>query len=327
MSRASDDPYDRDDSRYDDRRATATRHPDGYGSTGRVERHPSFLRTLLSLVLGLVAVLLMPLGLVTAWTAYAVTQTDAFVDTAAPLVQRAEVQRSIASDASAAVVQQLDLSSERLRQQVQAPVRQAVQTVVASDEFAQVWRSSLRQAHAQLVDELRRPATGSAADGLTVDLQVRVPALRERLASFGVDLPSDIAPTVQVPVLSASQADALRGPFQLLDAYGLWVPVVALGLAVLAVAVANRRRLTAGLLALGFAVGAALLAAALALARPLLVGAVADLVSAESTVRAFVDAAYGAAQDGIHLEIGVLLALCLLTWLVVAVTRPRRRRA
>lgn len=259
------------------------------------------VRTPISLVLGLLSAVLLPAALVLAWVSVVGTRTDTFVQTVDPVVKTATVQQALAATVTNAALGRLALP-ERVRTVATGPVREGVTAVLESDQFARVWSAAVTSAHDQFVETMAQP-TGSTPDGLVLRVKVPLDGLQNRLTDLGITVPPSFAPTVSVPVLSSAQLERVRPAYTFADRFGIWAPFVAVGLGVLAVAVAVRRLRATGWLLLGWGIGLALLAATLSLARPLAVDALVKSVDISAaptaSVRAVADAAYDTVATGI----------------------------
>lgn len=291
--------------------------------------HRFSARTPLSLLLGVLSAVLLPVALMLAWVSAVGTRTDTFVDTVSPVVKTASVQQALGATVTNAALGRLALP-ERVRAVAVVPVREGVTTVLASDQFARVWSAAVTTAHQQFASTMAQPA-GSTPKGLVLRVAVPLDPLKTRLAGLGISVPQSFAPTVGVPVLSSAQLERIRPAYSFADRFGLWAPLVAIGLGVLAVAVALLRLRATAWLLFGLGIGLALLAATLSLARPLAVDAVVKAVDSSSapteSVRAVADAAYDAVAAGIGqwvLVAGIGVAVALVA---VLVTRGVSRRS
>ncbi|MDN5764883.1 MAG: hypothetical protein L0H96_11895 [Humibacillus sp.] len=258
-------------------------------------------RTPISFVLGLLSAFLLPAALMLAWVSVVGTRTDTFVQTVDPVVKTASVQQALAATVTNAALGRLALP-ERVRAVATGPVREGVTRVLASDEFARAWSAAVTSAHEQFVETMAQSA-GSTPDPLVLRVTVPLDGLQSRLTGFGITVPESFAPTVSVPVLSSVQLERVRPAYTFADRFGSLAPFVAVGLGVLAVAVAVLRLRAAGWLLLGWGIGLALLAATLSLARPLAVDALVKSVGISAaptaSVRAVADAAYDTFATGV----------------------------
>ena len=145
----------------------------------RSRRH--WPRTILATLLILLGLLLTPVAAVGAWAQVALTDTDAFVATLAPLAEDPRVQDYVTDQAMVAIEERVDIDGlvdevvdglsdlvrrrvaiaalEALREPavagVRSSIRQAAERVIRSEEFAVVWERTLRLSHGQLIAGLQ----------------------------------------------------------------------------------------------------------------------------------------------------------------------------
>ncbi|KJY40390.1 membrane protein, partial [Streptomyces sp. NRRL S-444] len=126
------------------------------------------LRAFLSALLIVIGCVLAPLGIVAAWTADIVGDTDRYVATVAPLASNPDVQAAAANRVTGAVMEHLDLPAllegvapddrpllqkglgklgDGLESAVRSFVHDKAQDVVASDAFATIWTGANRTIH------------------------------------------------------------------------------------------------------------------------------------------------------------------------------------
>src|SRR5688500_4108747 len=96
-------------------------------------------------LLALLACLLLPLAVLSTWTATVVGDTDSYVDTVAPLAEDRDVQEAAAERMVDLVDRQISLGPAR------PTVKQATLTVVEGPAFPPVWRAANRAAHRDLL--------------------------------------------------------------------------------------------------------------------------------------------------------------------------------
>lgn len=145
-----------------------------------------------------------------------------------------------------------------------ARIENEVNAFVAGPRFLEVWEEAVSEAHASLVSALRGENAGAVvADGnvLSLDLGRVVALVKERLAAADFAYAADI-PEVEAEyvLVESEQVPRLQRDAELLEWAGTWLPWIALGLLVLAFAIAPRR--WAAALVVG-ALGAALAGGAL----------------------------------------------------------------
>ena len=275
---------------------------------------------LLGVLLGLLSVVLLPVALVALWVSLMLTRTEVFVDEVRPLISSPAVQGALTEGVVEGVLSQLPLTPAA-KQLAEPLIRELAASVVASPEMEPVWATSMNSLHEQFVAVMGgRKAPGIDAQGrVVITVRVPLPALAKTLAPFGVVVDPALAPVVTLPVVPVEDLGRYRLAYSVLETGGLWMPVAVVGLGVLAMALAGRRRGTALFVVVGWAVGAFGLGAALVAARQPAVDQVAD-----PTVRALANAVYGMAQRGLFIEIAVVLAVVVALVLVLLAARGRR---
>jgi len=209
----------------------------------------SMSRPFLGGLLATLACLLLPLAVLSTWTATVVGDTDAYVDTVAPLAEDAEVQQAAAD-------RLVDLVNEQVPLGIAEPtVRQAALVVAEGPAFPPVWRSANRVAHRDLVRILE---DDSAHGDVTIRLGGLVTSMAESLGQG--QLASTVAgidPTFTV--VSSERLDQARTGYQVLETLGAWLPLVWVALVALALLVARQRRRTGAWLGFGSAITLGLL--------------------------------------------------------------------
>lgn len=230
-------------------------------------------RSALSAALIVVGLVLGTLSVVTGYAKNQLTDTELFVGTLAPLAADPAVI-SVVSDAVAETIHEhvdvttvtapvfdglagMDLPPRALTalQLLQGPVEQglrsfiddAVDEFVASDAFAQVWASTVRVAHSQLVATMSQTPDSALTieDGGVLRLQLGpvVAEVRERLIAGGVGFAEAIPPVDRSIVLVQDESlDTVRSLYALVVLVGTWLPWAALALLVVGVVCARERR-------------------------------------------------------------------------------------
>jgi hypothetical protein len=254
-------------------------------------------RSVVATLLIVIGCILVPLSVVAVWTKNLVTDTDRYVTTVAPLASDPAIQNAVADRITAEIFTHLDVAgitnqaidalAERglpplvanqlhalsgpLAGGVQNFVRDEVGKVVASDAFADAWLTANRAAHSALVAAL----TGNTREGVTIEndtvsinLGPIIQEVKQRLIDRGFELAGRI-PDVN-PSFVLVQSDYIaqaRGAFNLLNAIGNWLPVVALAFLALGIYIAKGHRRALVGVGLGIAAGMVVLALGLALFR------------------------------------------------------------
>ncbi|WP_418960608.1 hypothetical protein [Streptomyces tritici] len=267
----------------------------------RLRRHTAVrhrrLRRAGSVVLLLLALLLAPLAVVAAWVQDTVSDTDRYVATVAPLASEPPVQEVVINRLTDRVVANVDVAAvtDALTKALQdagappravdaaealeGPLRNAVTTVVdrtvtrviTGDAFQQVWEGANRRSHAAVMNMLTGERDGALrADGGTVRLDVGevVDQVQERLVDAGFEKAAAIPDTDRtITLFETEQLGKAQDAMRLLDIVGVWLPVLAVVLAGLAVWTAPAHRVMLMVTATGFAVMMVLLLVALAVMR------------------------------------------------------------
>jgi hypothetical protein len=254
--------------------------------------------SVLSGVLLILACVLAPLSVTSVWASRVISDTDQYVKTVSPLIEDPAVQSALADDVTAAVLDNLDVDKvtsetlDALAKQDGVPpavasavpglqvalvngidsfVRDQVERILASDQFAQVWDQVNRTAHEQIVVLLSGEQGGAVtAQGNTVTLNLGpvVDEVKKSLVDQGFSLAEKI-PSVDrsfVLVQSDSVTHA-QWAYSFLETLGTWLPFIAVGLLVAGVLLASDQRRALMRAGLGIAVAMILLGAALAVAR------------------------------------------------------------
>ncbi|MBO9523282.1 MAG: hypothetical protein J7518_17260 [Nocardioidaceae bacterium] len=223
----------------------------------------------LAAVAGVLAALLLPLGIASAWVDAVVGDTDRYVDTVGPVADDPVVQRAViaALDREALKVVDLGVRSPALvrfltehgfgalarsggavtgalREEVADAVHQAVRTVVTGPHFTPAWKAANRSAHTELIrvlDDEDGQVVGS--DGrVSIELGTVLGTVLAGLQAEGL-VPPGALPEVKTSftLLKSDDLDQARRAYRVLDALGFWVPVAWLVCFVLVVLLSRRR--------------------------------------------------------------------------------------
>jgi hypothetical protein len=298
-------------------------------------------RSVVATLLIVIGCILAPISVVAIWTKNLVTDTDRYVATVQPLASDPAIQSAIADKITAEIFMHLDVAgvtnqavdalaerglpplvanqlhalSEPLASGVEGFVRTEVGKVVASDTFRDAWLTANRAAHQALVAAL----TGQTREGITIEndtvsinLGPLIQEVKQRLIDRGFELASRI-PNVN-PSFVLVQSDYIaraRGAFNLLNAIGTWLPVVALILLAAGIYVAKGHRRALMGVGLGLAGGMVVLALALALFRTIYLNELPLGVLTRDAAAAFYDTLVRFLRLGLRtvLVFGLVIAL------------------
>ena len=275
--------------------------------TERAGRPPrsrgSFWRAASSAFLIVLACVLAPLSVTSVWASNQLSDTDAYVETVAPLAEDPAVQAAIADKVTTTVLESLDVETltrqtlDVLSEQPNMPPRVAdalpalavpltngiesfargqVENLVASPQFAELWDQVNRVAHEQVVRLLEGNEGGAVStqgDTITLNLEPIITRVKERLVASGFTLAANIPAVDQsfVLVKSGSLTKA-QNFYQLLNTLGVWLPIIAVALLVGGVFAATHRRAALLRGALGVTAAMLVLGVGLAVARSWYVG-------------------------------------------------------
>ena len=247
-------------------------------------------RGVIAWILIVLASLLIPIAVVSVWAIRTVTDTNQYVATMAPLARNEVIVNHLADRATAAlfsthVVQNKVTAAlpakakplvSPLVNQVHDYVHGVALQVFESPKFGQLWDTLNRHSHAAVVDILtgkQSKLTQRFEQGGAIVLKV-TPALeqiQEKLNSRGVTLFNPVKSISQqgaaITIVSKDQVAKFSGFFNLVVKLRWVIPIVALLLAAIGIAVAVKRRKTLLRMAIGVGLVTLVLLAGLSLGR------------------------------------------------------------
>jgi hypothetical protein len=262
--------------------------------TGKTRRR-HLPRRISAWVLVVLAAILIPVSVLSVWAINTVTNTDKYVETMAPLARNPVIVNGLATRATDAlfsthVVQdKVTNALPKSAKPLVAPIVNEVHSYVynlalkvfSSPKFGKLWDGLNRHSHDAVVNILtgkQTPLQKKVAKGgqVALNLSPTLNTLISNLDAHGVTLfnPLKTISTqgVTFTVVSKQQVSKFSGLFNLV-VKGKWIiPVIALVLAILAVALAMERRKTLVRLAVGVALMTLLLLGALSTGRGIFIG-------------------------------------------------------
>ncbi|MFB7042285.1 MULTISPECIES: hypothetical protein [unclassified Streptomyces] len=313
--------------------------------TRRPPKHRA--KSFLAVVLIVLGCVLAPLGIVAAWAADVVGDTDRYVETVAPLASDPAVQDAVADRATDALMTRIDLSTllsdaapeerprlekalgglgDSLEGAVRGFVHEKAREVTGSDAFATVWTEANRKVHAS-VDKALTGSGGGAVrledDTVTLDLAPVVEQVKQRLVDEGMGFAARI-PEIHTDftLVRSDDIGKVKNGVRLLQIAGDRLPVLAVLLVAGGVLLARRRRraLVAGALAVAVTTG--LLGIGLRVFRAFYLDALPAGVSPEAA-----GAVYDALTRLLHTMVRTAVALGAVVALAAWLTgRGRRAR-
>jgi hypothetical protein len=246
-------------------------------------------------VLVVLAAILIPVSVMSVWAINTVTNTDKYVETMAPLARNPVIVNGLATRATDAlfsthiVQNKVTNALPKSAKPLVAPIVNEVHSYVynlalkvfSSPKFGKLWDALNRHSHDAVVNILtgkQTPLQKKVAKGgqIALNLSPTLNTLISDLDAHGVTLFNPVKTIstqgVTFTVVSKQQVSKFSGLFNLV-VKGKWIiPVIALVLAILAVALAMERRKTLVRLAVGVALMTLVLLGALSAGRGIFIG-------------------------------------------------------
>jgi len=244
-------------------------------------------RPLVAGFLVLVVALLAPLSVLSTWANGQIQDTDRYLETVGPLASDPDVQKAIAArveevifsylnvedatdDLVAALTAQglperaastLKLAVGPLSSAVRNFVSEQILKFVESDAFEQAWIDANREAHKQLVAALTGDDNGAVVvdkGTVTIQLATIIGTIKTQLVDAGFNIANLIPEvTATFTVLQSEDLGLVQRVVGFVDGLSTWLPAIGLGLLAIAVAIARDRRRV--VLAAGVAVAGSML--------------------------------------------------------------------
>ena len=185
----------------------------------------------------------MPLSLVAVWASIMLTRTTVFVNELSPVVRQPQVQEALADGVVTGV---LGAAHPAARGRAgargsAAPGGRAPSSPTLASPPPGPARSAAPTGSSSAVLE-GRADTGLDSQGrVTMIIPLELPELEQVLTQVGVTDPAALRPTIEIPLVAASDLATAKRVYAVADAWGVWAPVLVVALALLAVALAQRR--------------------------------------------------------------------------------------
>ena len=246
-------------------------------------------------VLVVLASLLIPISVIAVWAINTVTNTDKYVETMAPLATNPVIQQGLATRATNELFSHVNVENKvtkvlpKSAKPIVAPVVAQVHTYVEgfalkvfeSPKFAKLWDSLNRQSHSAVINTLTGKQTplqqklakgGQIALNLSPALDNVISKLDARGITFFDPLRTVTNQSVTFTVVSKEQVSKFSGLFNLILKFKWIIPVIALVLAILSVALAMEHRKALVRLGVGVALMSLLVLGALSAGRGIFIG-------------------------------------------------------
>ncbi len=277
-------------------------------------RSGSRWRSFWSAVLIVTACILAPLSVVAVWARGEVTDTDRYIATVGPLASDPAVQAAVSQRVSDELLAQVDIPAltqefvsvvsdnrkltprqEAALTALEGPVNSGIESfirdkvtqVIQSPQFASVWTQANTKLHSELNAVLSGDNSGAVSiqgDKLVLNVGEVVEQVKAELVAdgFSVAAKSPAIDTEIVLAESNSIAEA-QAAYSALNTIGLWLPIIAVILALIGILVANTSR--KAVLGLGIGLTVAMLFTAIAVGG-LRAGLIEELPEASSAAAA-----------------------------------------
>jgi hypothetical protein len=248
-------------------------------------RQPRWRRFLVGFLVVL-SVVLIPLAGLSVWVRNLVLDTGNYVDTVAPLARNTAITDTVADRLTTRLFREVDVEAEAkevlperaaflagpISSGVETFVREAATRVLASDQFAEVWKQANRRAHDLVVKALTGEGKNvTIKDGdVVLNLSPIIDEVIKRLDERGVTVFDNLAKdqkNLQVKLFDAEQLERARTAVHLLDRARIVLVVLVFVCLGAALALSGNRRRTLIRWGLGVVAAMAIVAALLALGR------------------------------------------------------------
>ncbi|HEX5586542.1 MAG TPA: hypothetical protein VFZ17_04495 [Acidimicrobiia bacterium] len=260
---------------------------DDGATTGGPHRLPRWRRILVGFLVVL-GCLLVPLSILGVWVHSTLLDTDQWVATVGPLVDKPSVQDAVAVRITNAVTENAHLDTKirdllptrakGLASTIAAGAEQAVSAaatkIVQSDQFDTLWREINRRAHTRVVAVLQGKGTDTVQTKngqIVLQITPLVDAVKHELDDRGISFFDD----VQLPndakngivIFSSEDLKTTQGLVDLLDTLAFVLPIATFVVFAAAIALSGNRRRTVLRGALGVALAMGVLLTAFNLGR------------------------------------------------------------
>jgi hypothetical protein len=264
------------------------------------ERAPGRWRAFASALLIVIAALLVPVSIVTAWARAELVDEEQFVNTLAPLADDPAVQSMIVDETMDAINAKVDFTqlttnvfdgisqlglpprAQSALELLKAPAAQglenlvdtAVTRVVQSDQFADVWATATRAAHRALTTAATSDGGGLVVmtdEGVGIQLGAIVDRVKQNLVDRGIGVAQIIPAVDKVVIIGTGETlVTIRTVYALASTLGWWLPLITLALFALGILIARKRSVAIIGTGIGFAAGGGALALGFAIGYPLI---------------------------------------------------------
>ncbi|MEE1739895.1 hypothetical protein PUR49_25810 [Streptomyces sp. BE147] len=279
------------------------------------------LSAALSAALFLLLAVLVPLSALSAWVDLEIDDTDRYLATVSPLASDPAVQNTVAERITDEAMRRIDLGP--LQDTARSLLHETVRSFTTTEAFHTAWDTANRAAYEAVAAAL----DGESGEAVTIDLAPVIEQVKQELVRDGVPFADRITVRhTRITVLTADQADDLRGSFRLLRDGSVWPAVGTLVLLVLVVGIATVRGGQRAALTAAAVVGAGFVAGAVVLWVLVAVGRDRVLDGVPNGDRDAAAAVLDALTASLRTTVWVVLAVGAVLLVGAAVVRLSARR-
>jgi hypothetical protein len=191
---------------------------DQLDTRGRRERRVTLLRQVLAAILVALAALGVTLSVIGVWAGRTTLDTDRWVETVAPLSEDPAVRAAVSTYMTDQIFDTLNVEQRveealppraaflatPLTAQVRGFVKDSVNKVLASPQFAELWPEMNRVAHRQVMAILNEDGNVVRSTGDTVTLNL-LPVVNEVLTRLEQQVPTLFGKTLDLPTITNGQ--------------------------------------------------------------------------------------------------------------------------
>lgn len=230
-------------------------------------RRSSTGRVVAMVLVFILAVLATPMALVGNWGYRTVTDAAVYMETVTPLAQNPEIQAAVANAITDVVIQEVDVKpmvekflggltgNEQLSAALAAPItagvnaliREVVARFVASSAFQDIWIVANKAAQKGILAVLEGSNAGiirSRGDTIVLDISAMLEAVRTQLVNNGVTLLENVNipdKNREIVLLESPAVAQVRLIYSLTSPILTWLPLIAMVLFLIVIALALRR--------------------------------------------------------------------------------------
>lgn len=264
-------------------------------------------RLYLAIVLIIFGSLLAPLSVAANWLNLRVLDTDAYVETVAPLSEDPAIQNAVADYITTQLFNQVDVEQQAkqalppkaqflagpLSSQMESFVDSQIKKVLASDKFNRLWSEANRIAH-QLIINVILPKSGvltSQKGEVSLDLSAVLETVKQSLKEQGIDIFDNVSleKGKKFTIFKSEVLAKVQRVISLLNKLAIILPLLVILFFVVAVALWPNRRLAILWAGLGLAVSMVIIPIGIGIGRSIYLGAVVSEVFPKAAANAAYD--------------------------------------